>query len=594
MTRRGRAAVTHQPASGTASGSDDRQRHAHASVENATGGSGADTLTGDGAANVLTGNGGADVISGGAGNDLIDGGAGNDTIHDGDDIDDADGGANDDTFHGALDGDDDTYRGSSGTDTIRFSTATAAVVIDLTNGFLPFGNASGSEIGASNRLYDFENLQGGSGNDTLTGNTLANVIYASAGTDTNDGVGGTDTYDSSAAVSGVTINLTAGTYSGIGTGTLTSIENAIGGGGSDNIIGSSVANVLTGNGGADGISGGDGSDRLIGGAGNDTLVGGNGDDTAVFSGNYADYTVDTFNGTVTDNNLGDGNDGTDSYSTMEHLEFADQTIDLVPSPIANDDLDATGPSGNLAVSVLDNDTASDGITPLTSVSVTANIVSAAPSNGLALVLDDDRILYVGDDGYSGSDSFDYTITTAEGSDTAQVDLVVQAPGSLAESSFINGNNSNEILVGTADANFMFANGGNDDLYTLIGEDTANGGSGNDLLVADGGANQLTGGIGTDLFVLTHESNDVNDFEIITDWNQGEGDQVLIALEGLTQDNGDITSSEVGVLVFGGDTFLLADLDNSDGTGSGGLESVIARLDDVTGATAADIIFNDLV
>ena len=315
----------------------------------------------------------------------------------------------------------------------------------------------------------------------------------------------------------------------------------------------------------------------------------------MFSGNYADYTVDTFNGTVTDNNLGDGDDGTDTYSShgVPRVRRSD-TIDLVPAPIANDDLDATGPSGNLAIEVLDNDTASDGFTPLTPVSVTANVVSSAPSNGLALVLDDDRILYVGDDGYSGPDSFDYTITTAEGSDTAQVDLVVQAPGSLAESSFINGNNNDEILVGTADANFMFASGGNDDLYTLVGEDTANGGSGNDLLVADGGGNQLTGGLGTDLFVLTHESNDVNDFEIITDWNQGEGDQVLVALQGLTQDDGDIATSDIGILVFSGDTFLLADLDNNNGTGSGGLESVIARLDDVTGATTDDIVFNDLV
>jgi Ca2+-binding RTX toxin-like protein len=48
--------------------------------ENATGGSGADTITGTSAANVLSGGGGDDRITGGAGNDTINGGAGIDTL----------------------------------------------------------------------------------------------------------------------------------------------------------------------------------------------------------------------------------------------------------------------------------------------------------------------------------------------------------------------------------------------------------------------------------------------------------------------------------------------------------------------------------
>jgi hypothetical protein len=48
--------------------------------ENATGGSGDDTITGTSAANVLSGGGGDDRITGGAGNDTINGGAGTDTL----------------------------------------------------------------------------------------------------------------------------------------------------------------------------------------------------------------------------------------------------------------------------------------------------------------------------------------------------------------------------------------------------------------------------------------------------------------------------------------------------------------------------------
>jgi serralysin len=49
-------------------------------IENAVGGSGADTIIGNGADNMLTGNAGNDVISGGAGSDTLIGGAGRDTL----------------------------------------------------------------------------------------------------------------------------------------------------------------------------------------------------------------------------------------------------------------------------------------------------------------------------------------------------------------------------------------------------------------------------------------------------------------------------------------------------------------------------------
>lgn len=49
-------------------------------IENAVGGSGADSITGNDAANALTGGGGDDTLDGGAGNDTIDGGDGGDTL----------------------------------------------------------------------------------------------------------------------------------------------------------------------------------------------------------------------------------------------------------------------------------------------------------------------------------------------------------------------------------------------------------------------------------------------------------------------------------------------------------------------------------
>ena len=62
------------------------------------------------------------------------------------------------------------------------------------------------------------------------------------------------------------------------------IENALGGAGDDTITGNTADNELTGN------------------AGDDTIDGGDGTDTAVFTGNYADYKIQTSGSryTVTD------------------------------------------------------------------------------------------------------------------------------------------------------------------------------------------------------------------------------------------------------------------------------------------------------
>ncbi len=67
------------------------------------------------------------------------------------------------------------------------------------------------------------------------------------------------------------------------------IENAVGGSGSDTLIGNYAANVLTGNA---------GNDYLDGGGGNDVLFGGPGNDTYVFAFGYGHDTISDFDLTV--------------------------------------------------------------------------------------------------------------------------------------------------------------------------------------------------------------------------------------------------------------------------------------------------------
>ncbi len=94
------------------------------------------------------------------------------------------------------------------------------------------------------------------------------------------------------------------------------------------ITGTSDNDALNGTSSADTITGGSGNDTITAGAGNDTVTGGLGRDTAVFSGNAADYTVSgnaDGSWTVADQNPADGDDGSDSLTQIEILQFADKS-----------------------------------------------------------------------------------------------------------------------------------------------------------------------------------------------------------------------------------------------------------------------------
>ncbi len=154
-------------------------------IENANGGTGADTLLGNELANVLDGgagadtlrgNGGNDTLLGRAGNDLLDGGAGNDTLS---------GGENDDVLIGGAG--NDLLDGDAGTDAASYAASSAAVRVSLA---ITGAQATG---GAGNdTLTGIENLIGGSGADLLIGDGGANLLDGGNGADQLVGGGGAD------------------------------------------------------------------------------------------------------------------------------------------------------------------------------------------------------------------------------------------------------------------------------------------------------------------------------------------------------------------------------------------------------------------
>jgi glucose/arabinose dehydrogenase len=134
---------------------------------------------GDGDDQLTTGN-GPDSLFGGLGRDKLDGGAGPDL---------GDGGPGKDTY---------AYGGR---------TAAQPVLVSL-DGVADDGGAV--DGGGDNVLPSTENLIGGAGGDTLTGNDLQNVLTGGAGPDQLHGLGANDTVQAKGDGSNDTINCGAG------------------------------------------------------------------------------------------------------------------------------------------------------------------------------------------------------------------------------------------------------------------------------------------------------------------------------------------------------------------------------------------------
>jgi serralysin len=270
-------------------------------IENATTGSGNDTIHGNSAGNVLTGNGGNDTLYGYESSDVLEGGDGDDYLQGGAGV--------------------DSLRGGAGSDWASYSLSPGFVSVDLYTGRGLANDADGDYLigieklfgsvfsdglrgdNSSNTLYGNsgndildgrggndsidgadgdDQLYGGSGNDSLFGGDGNDYLAGGTGGDTLNGGAGSDWVSYSSSSAGVTIDVRSTT--GHGTGgeaegdVLIGIEKVNGSAHGDTIYGGSGGEQFYGNGGDDNLYGYGGNDVLDGGAGDDYLQGGAGAD----------------------------------------------------------------------------------------------------------------------------------------------------------------------------------------------------------------------------------------------------------------------------------------------------------------------------
>jgi hypothetical protein len=356
----------------------------------------------------------------------------------------------------------------NGSDTLDSSEYSQSQNISLEEG--SFSNIGGGISNISIALGAIiENAIGGSGNDTLNGNTVNNMLsggdgndildgaegadtllggagadtlYAAAGDDNLDGGAGIDTASYAGATAGVTVSLALTSSQitrGAGADTLISIENLTGSGFNDGLNGNSGDNAITGGAGIDTLEGGDGNDVLDGGDGNDSLLGGAGNDTLHGTAGADTFIIGAGTDRITD--LGNGADV------------------LVVSASAA--VNATVAGAWTATS----GTSNAGTASVYAGGFSVSLAAATGANGWTL--------------YNSTNGANVTLTGS-----AKADLLYGGTG-------------NDILNGGAGDDTLYGDPGNDSLDGGAGNDNLIGGAGNDILFDIQGTNTIDGGAGID-------------------------------------------------------------------------------------------------
>ncbi|WP_417451260.1 M10 family metallopeptidase [Kordiimonas sp.] len=421
--------------------------------------------------------------------------------------------------------------------------------------------------------------------ETEAGNTTYGFLSGSQYYETIWDTGGTDTYNASGISIGLTLDLTPGSWSDVGT-TITLygssrnftqtytvytppevvIENAVGGAGADRLVGNDADNQLTGGGGADSF---------------------------VFSPDWGDDVITDFRvGT-------DRIDLSDTSSTFSSLSISGSSNAVIADNSGNTiTLMGVSAASLTAGSFIDGQADAAAATP------SADTLAGTSGADVVDALAGDDLVRAGD----GNDN----VTGGAGADSIYGD---------AGNDFLRGGDGNDaVAAGDGNDDIYAAGDGDDTMRGDDGNDVIGGGSGDDILIGDGtdaqvfsfstlgarGGNILFGGTGDDTLVGSSWDDDgdglVETGEIVTsasDGNHtiwaGDGDDLVFG-----GGAGDILGGGVGSdavyagagndVVFGGKGAAGVSADTVDG-GSGNDEVYGGAGDDVIdGSSGNDALY----
>jgi VCBS repeat-containing protein len=513
-----------------------------------TGGTGIDHINTGSGNDVIRyiANGGADVINGGAGNnrlDILDSGGNDTVVIDVDAVNNNILGVNGGSLNSINTVTLDLGTGSS--DTLSYANTAAIYSIVATIG--------GSATGFTGNILGVENLIGGAGNDTLTGDDNANILSGGLGVDVINGMGGDDTIRWALVDGADIIDGGSGinTLQIVGTGgndiftasfvngvpviangpTTTNIQNYsldLGAGNSDTLsyagtatqvivnLGTGTATGFSSIAGVENVTGGDGDDFFYGNGSNNAFDGGAGDDMFTY----------------------DIGGGADSFTGGTNTSTGDTL--MIHGTSASDTVSVTVSGGQI--------TAVAGIT----------------INGI------ENFLLSLENNTSGSgDTLSYantlaaqSITVNLASDTATGFSSIFSSGGIGTVENVTGGAGSDTLTGDGNANTLTGGGGADSL---------SGGGGDDILVGDQSDTLLDGGTGTNTLQIGANFTAASDGQIVNVQN--------ITLTGVTGIALTLSGQSEGFNI----------------TGTSGADTIIgtAQTDTITGGAGGDTLTGGL-
>ena len=416
-----------------------------------------------------------------------------------------------------------TIYDAGGNDTLDFSGWSFDATMDLTPGAYSSGGGFTvsypmiHNIGIAYGSW-IENAVGGSGDDSIQGNDLANRLDGGAGSDSLDGLDGNDTLvgsagadlldggpgrdwvDYSGSNAAVTIDLSDGQpeSGGYAEGdTLVDLESIRGSLYDDTLVGDAAAQRLQGHQGDDLLVGGAGNDTLQGDSGADVMDGGAGSDMVFYNMSASGVHVDLGDGRA---ELGGDAEG-DLLSSIEGILGSSHDDTLIGDDGGNilkgrggADLLAGADGSDLLIGGAGGDTLDGG---------EGHDLVSYSSSGQAVQIDlSDAAAESG-----GDAAGDVLISVEEILATRYDDVLIGGGGGerlrgYAGSDQIDGDAGDDTLIGGSAPDLIQGGTGQDWLLGQDGDDALFGGPGDDRLRGNAGADTLDGGEGHDWALYT--------------------------------------------------------------------------------------------